>query len=315
MKNLHFLFLIITINTQLKAQDYIPMAVEQAQWTIFVSDDDGFPPFDEFYYGYRIEGDTIINSLLYKKVYRRDFLPVNPDIGNPLVGPFVAGNETLFGTIRDDVPNKRVYGIQFLPVGGFVTLCSFGEDEEFLMYDFNKSVGDNYDDFCIVEGQANITLAEINIQNLFNQNRIVHTLNDSGNGFWGEIYEAVGGNSGLFEAILFPLGCPCGGLSNYCIGSDEECLEGFILATNEEILNNVIKIYPNPTQSKFTIEISDAFSNIIKLEIRNLIGEKIKALNIKNTKTIDISYLGKGVYFITIYNNNKLISVKKIVKL
>jgi hypothetical protein len=74
--------------------------------------------------------------------------------------------------------------------------------------------------------------------------------------------------------------------------------------------NEMITIYPNPTNGKFTIE-SD--SNITSIEIINMLGAKVFQTEVKDqTYNIDLSSQPKGIYFVKIVEGDK-ISVEKIV--
>ena len=297
-KALLYLFLLLGFYSQAQ-HDYIPMAVENAQWTIFVSDDDYFPPFIEYYYGYRIQGDTIINGVSYKKVFRRHFSPVNPDLGNPLVGPFTVGSGTLYGAIRDDIPNKRIYGIQFCNTPPSDCPCN----EEFLMYDFNMNVNDNYDynTFCLFGYNSDYQIGELNNEFIFNDERIVQHIYYSSFDTDMRIYEGVGSSFGLFEVIGPILGMQSISLNYHCIGTDQECLSGFILGEDELFLDKKIKIYPNPVKNVITIENRQEAEFHIK--IYDILGKLILTKKISNVKnTIDVSNLKEGIYLLQ-YNN------------
>lgn len=83
--------------------------------------------------------------------------------------------------------------------------------------------------------------------------------------------------------------------------------------TNSSVVNlNKLKIYPNPTTNDLTVT---SGSIIDKIEIYNLLGEIIKSIESINglTKTIDVSQLSKGTYFIKAYQSND-IQTKEIIK-
>jgi endonuclease I len=72
--------------------------------------------------------------------------------------------------------------------------------------------------------------------------------------------------------------------------------------------NSKIKIYPNPAEDILTIELPENFS----AELFSIIGEK---LIVTKDKSIDISKLESGVYFVIIKDiNNQTIQSKKIIK-
>ena len=84
-------------------------------------------------------------------------------------------------------------------------------------------------------------------------------------------------------------------------------------ASITDVIENDIKIYPNPTTNKIIIE-----SNIIndKIEIYNSIGQIILTNYVTvPTFEVDISYLPSDMYFLKLYNkNNNNIILKKIIK-
>jgi len=82
----------------------------------------------------------------------------------------------------------------------------------------------------------------------------------------------------------------------------------------QEVPQGNISIFPNPTNSKVTIRLTETAEKVSSVNIFNIFGQEVKAIKILPTHTaeIDISDLSQGVYFIKLNNNNQLIS--KIVK-
>lgn len=77
-----------------------------------------------------------------------------------------------------------------------------------------------------------------------------------------------------------------------------------------DVTKNNLTVFPNPSKNKFEILIND---NIQKVEIFNLIGQKIKTI-ISNFNDIDATDLEKGTYLLKIYVDNKKIKYSKIIK-
>lgn len=258
----------------------------------------------EYYFGYKIKGDTIINEVTYKKVYYRKLEPVNSDLNNPVEGPFYIEEEFLFGVIRDDTFNKKVYAIRFCDIGGGECVC----DEEFLLYDFSMLVGGYYNSLCIVIDGTEFYLEELTTEFLFGKDRLIQSIN----GFWGYIYEGVGGDTGLFYPVGVPLGCPCASLDLYCIGSDEECLNDFLLATDSYELQNKFRVYPNPTENIVMIESNNDIA-ILSVKIYNIVGNLL-FVEQNNINQIDISNLNPSVLFVKI-ETEKGSFLQKIIKI
>ncbi len=70
-----------------------------------------------------------------------------------------------------------------------------------------------------------------------------------------------------------------------------------------------IDIFPNPAKNQLRIENENLKINSIS--IINIRGKTVKTIT-KNTKTIDVFDLTKGIYFLQIYTDNDLINRKFI---
>ncbi len=87
-------------------------------------------------------------------------------------------------------------------------------------------------------------------------------------------------------------------------------------AVTEVFNNNEISIYPNPSTGLFTITMQNN-SIKSKLEIYNMLGEKVlEQLNVKPQPSmeIDLSAYPKGVYFVKINDETKIVSSKIVVE-
>ena len=88
---------------------------------------------------------------------------------------------------------------------------------------------------------------------------------------------------------------------------------------NEIKDNFSLNLYPNPAINSTTLEVysdnnSDIEINIIDVLGKNVFSEKTKVYSGKNIKTLDVSNLQQGVYFINTSINNNVISKKLTVK-
>lgn len=83
-----------------------------------------------------------------------------------------------------------------------------------------------------------------------------------------------------------------------------EIFQGYVGINNNKLINNLLKIYPNPAFKELCIE-GITIKNC-KYEVYNLIGQICKSGNIYNEiiQKIDISQLQKGVYLIKFYNSD-----------
>ena len=99
---------------------------------------------------------------------------------------------------------------------------------------------------------------------------------------------------------------------------DEINFKSQMLPTNIRSFSNDknINIYPNPSNGKFTIQISDGKMLLAKgkIEIYNEFGKKVLRSEIKNQKLdFDISDMPNGIYFVKIYDGAVTLT-EKIIK-
>ncbi len=88
--------------------------------------------------------------------------------------------------------------------------------------------------------------------------------------------------------------------------------EGINISTNTSVKGNKISIYPNPSNNFISI---DNIENISNITINDVCGKSVlkeKSISQKSLK-IDVSKLHKGIYFINLFNENKLIETKKLI--
>ncbi len=95
------------------------------------------------------------------------------------------------------------------------------------------------------------------------------------------------------------------------IGVDDVSWEGYTTGVENQVSSNIL-VYPNPTQN--TITVSNININD-KISIINYLGQNILNLNAKSeNQIIDLSKQSEGIYFVLIYEDNKLIKTQKIIK-
>jgi hypothetical protein len=127
---------------------------------------------------------------------------------------------------------------------------------------------------------------------------------------------AASGYYNICLTIYDALGCS----ASYCYNSNllkstnniisiEVIQEG--VGIKPEKTSNQLRIYPNPTKDKLSIESNS--NDIQSINIVNLIGQSLYTAVISGNATIDVSSFPKGVYFLRL-NTNKETVVKKFVK-
>ena len=294
MKKIFLFFIIIPLlaGQVAFAQNYYSFPDSNAVWTIATIDWGNYTENKK----YGIIGDTLINSINYKKI------GLSPDTSfNPI-------NAEYFCAVRDY--NKKWY---------FIEKDSLNEK---LLYDFDVSEGstlviDNPWAYGITEVYID-SIDSIEINGTYRKR--INTSFPLG-GFPEQWIEGIGCNNGLFYSgyYLFDYGhqllCFHYNDSLYYLNSPNDSC--FYITTNindKNILLDNILIYPNPVKNTLIINNRNLF--IQKIEITNILGGIIKyeKYNLQNIISIDFSEYNKGIYFIKIYNNKNLI-LNKIIKI
>jgi flagellar capping protein FliD len=83
------------------------------------------------------------------------------------------------------------------------------------------------------------------------------------------------------------------------------------LSVDDEILDNSLKLYPNPVTNILTIESKNVA--ISKVEIYSILGKKIKEIT-SNFGSITTDNLPNGIYSIRIYSEKSSI-IRKMIKM
>ena len=102
-------------------------------------------------------------------------------------------------------------------------------------------------------------------------------------------------------------------LTTFTVHTDQnDCT--YSVAINEEILSvtelsTEAKLYPNPTTGQFTVE----GANIDKVEVFNLVGQKVYEQKDSKVVNIDATDWNKGIYLVNIIEKNGAAVTKKLV--
>jgi len=278
---------------QINGQEYNPTAVEGAHWIVRLDDINTVEPVDGLW-EYYSSGDTTVNDFSYKKIFKRNLVTTQT------VPPFQATEPyQLYGLIRDDTSDKKVFAIQFIENNNTCPL-----NEEYLLFDFSLNIGDT-ENLCILPDYYDFITQDIYVSNVLGfTTRIFEGPN--------MLYEGMGSNYGLFEEMFAPFKKS----SRYIYSTflDYYCRESpcdLLVSTINKPESEPLEIYPNPTSQ--TVFIKHVGSQQIKsILIYNTLGQKEIQIN-KNLNQIDISYLDNGIYIIEIELNGGIIR-QKIIK-
>jgi len=294
-------FLLFQFQTNVKAQEYIPMAVDGVHW-IVKYDLNSTPYLVDDLWEYYANGDTVIDDALYAKIYKRQLVviqngpPFEPD-----------GIYELYGFMRDDTINKKVYAIHIYDSG--IGFCP--ANEEYLMFDFSVNIGDTAV-FCLYPDFYDYIITSINYDVFlgFDTRFFFNS--------WDYSYlEGMGSVFGLFEEMFIPVKSKnkrnlySTSLYYYCRETPCELLVTVPKTDSPNILN----VFPNPTNNTLHFNInSPTIGDAIILV--NMQGKQIKKIDIQNTAkdiVFSVTNLTPGLYVALVLHENSIIEKHKII--
>ena len=82
-----------------------------------------------------------------------------------------------------------------------------------------------------------------------------------------------------------------------------------ILGVEEQLTYKPTSVYPNPTTGQFTVE----GANVAKVDVYNLVGQKVCEQQGSKVVNIDATDWNKGLYFVNIIEENGAVVTKKLV--
>ena len=277
---------------------YVPFPTENAQWNEFYASSYNDAPIDTALLKYSLQGDTIINSIQYKKVCR--------NIGTE-AQPIYRG----IGGLKE--VDKKIYYNGFgynESHGGFANI-------ENLLYDFNKKVGDT----VTVNQWIKYKIIKIDSVRIGNEYR--KRYNDC-------IIEGIGDvvNGLLGIMVLVPTCSRCHLEWHFvsftqngdCIYKNPDFVDcNSVLKTAlSDVKANIplVKISPNPVKDILVIESINTDSPCTSLEVMDIMGKSVKIISISNSleSKLDLSDCNAGIYFVMLKFKDKT-ELHKIIKI
>lgn len=297
MKKLYSFIIAFLFVQFLFGQTYVPFPTETAQWNQLETYYEGgqWGTLNTYNYQYRMEGDTIINSVNYNKIYH---------LVNEMYPEYIGG-------MRED-GNKNIY---FFPKESyFEPVITFPSDTaEYLLYTFNNlQVGSN-----ITINDRNIEIMYIDsvlLGDTYHKRYSVSADQMLGMSDW---IEGMGSTDQLFacytyefEWEFYTLCFKPNMLDTYYISAPDEgdwCI--YNVGTNDVEISR-LKIYPNPVTDVLNVfgevrEKSEFF-------ITDITGNTLLKGKINRDLQITTSSLAPGVYSLTVIFENKTNTIKFI---
>ncbi len=309
MKNLFTIaLLMMAFSTQ--AQDYIPLPPDpSSEWRI---DEETWNPYPweitTYYNRYFFDGDTVIGGKTYQKQYRSGEMIYQPPDGFPPV----------------------IYSFEYIYKGAYLTEGSqlmYAPNGEYpqVVFDYAVQVGDTLKDCMIAEECYGTNQIVISIDSIQIAGRYHLRYNFDPEGFAGLSFfiEGIGHDFGIYHN-----GCmtPDRGSTLQCYAEngipifpeDASCVLNVDIAelTKEDA---EIKIYPNPSSGNVSVIYNSAVPCFVSVKIIDPTGNEMNvqswALNQGiNTKSIDLSNLDLGIYFLIMTSENgEKLQARKII--
>lgn len=277
------------------SQNYHPIIGEDKTWNVLSVGVNPPPPWDTTFFtiSYKLSGDTIINSVTYKKMYSSlEEIPIN-------------WNLVCF--MREDA-NRKVW-----------LKDNFWEDE-FLMYDFSINEGDSIQVgfpepvYLYVDSITSVTVNGTLRPKYCMSCKIMPDYRET----W---IEGIGSNKGIISSgSAFIVGgwswllCMSeGGELIYMNPNYNSC---YLISTDIiEKNNSIIQVYPNPAKDKLILNLGHD-GNYEEIKLINSQGVVVlheDLLDCHDNFFIDISKLPKGFYLYMLTTSQKLTLSGKIV--
>ncbi len=281
---------------------------ENARWVYFTNE--SFEP-GQLYSNSSLEeittkGDTLINGSSYQKVYKRF---KNTQTSHPPF-PFPSSSSSYF-------TKEGPFFIRYDETNGKLYYKSHPDSLEYIIYDNTLKVGDllppksNFNNRNTILKLDTISIFGNVVQHFNTDTNNVQFKNGAIKGIGGlngfEKYQpkflAVSGGIEMTELVCFEYEGKTLLLSNF---TNVKCPSNQDFTTSTtEISNYNIKLYPNPSDGNFKLNVSEEIigSNI---SFYNLLGLEVLKLKI-NQESLDISLDDSGIYLFIIEKEGRQI--------
>jgi hypothetical protein len=255
-------------------------------------------------YNYYTNGDTTINALTYKKIYRSG----TGYIWTAQPPPNPCSNNTF--TYIDTLPS---FFLRSAAKEMYVRMPS--DLNEYLLYDFNLSIGDT-----LPQTLNNFTTDTyvVNIDSISTPFGYLKKFELSGSSWSQYLIEGIGHSKGLIEPMHVPLEC---GYDLLCFSLNDTAyypINGptcdLAVGVNKEISAFKSIIFPNPTNGYTKIQFEESLSNA-EIIISNIYGQtlqKIEQVNGTET-TLNFESFASGIYYLTLKKNQQNIACHKLI--
>lgn len=207
--------------------------------------------------------------------------------------------------LRNDTANKKVY--------------AYINGNDSLIYDFDMTIGDSLYSTIQNGWGSDINIDTIYTATYYGVNRKVIATKDTFGNIQRKLIEGLGSEFG-FIAYSYDPGFENGAFTK-CIKFNGTTLYGdssiscdLALGISELKSNFDLKVFPNPTTNRITIETKENTMTPYNIELKTIYGNTIiNKQTFLNTEILNLENLPTGIYLLAIKSSNKL-KVERIIK-
>lgn len=250
---------------------------------------------------YYLNGDTLINSLLYKQLWKCGHIQYSWQSPNP--NPGCGGQGTYCDTIPTGFVRSQGLQMYYIPLG---------DTAEQLLYDFNLSIGDPIPvTFTYCCPQISDTVYSIDSIYTPYGYRMRYHINNS----WGDyLVEGIGSSYGFIEPYgvlldhAFRLECYSLNDTSWFPSQGPACdvITTIPVQTQQEMS---LQLLPNPASDFVDVQLSGAIVDII--EMYDACGQKVKS---QTSTRIGTAELTSGIYFVRVHVGDNVITARLLVQ-
>lgn len=267
----------------LKAQQivYHPFPDVKAKWvvtTMKMEPNMNIITYDD---QYAVKGDTLIDSLRYFKFKTKG-------------GYFLGSNWDIFFYRQDTLEQK-------------IWMRDFGNNTDFLIYNFNWQIGDSVHFFDIYSNVACTHGVIYDIDSIIDETdstyrKIFKLYNDEnttpGGTLFSEYTDGLGYNFGPNQAFFYTEGLIFRNLTCFTVLSSDTCT--LTTGSQQQIEKNGVNAFPNPASETLNIQSASSFD---KINIYSSIGCLVNFIELPDLRkefSINLKELNTGVYMLKV---------------
>lgn len=262
-----------------------------------------------YYFHYYTSGDTVINSFVYKKIFKSFVALTSSGPASPCDPIPPVQFSGYIGALRDDAAARK----------SFFVFPGFSNDS--LLFDYNLNSNDTVKGFIV----TNCTTVVSSVDSVFINGQFRKRWNCNACGNPNEyIIEGIGSSYGLIERFanspasqMFGRIICVNDSTNTLFVSGYNSLFGCSLIFNGEIeinFKNNITLAPNPFSVQSTLHSLQPFKNA-SFTVYNSLGQPVRHIENLNghSLTLQRNHLPGGLYFFCIRQNGSIISTDKFI--